>query len=214
MSQASNGFVFDNCKFQNIRSHGLLIKSSEGKILNCTFRNIGMSCGAILYEIYWGESGVTENMVIDRNLFDHTGYFNNIDLYATVSITGLGSSVEEDYLCYKNIVISNNKIINRTTDYAVYVNSAKDIKILNNDFGPFVGNNFTSHPEEPDSPDFPRPLIHINGAMNVEISGNKYPNPDLAGMDYVVAERNKNVYGSDVSYDGTVDGESLIPDDV
>jgi hypothetical protein len=214
MSQASNGFVFDNCKFQNIRSRGLLIKSSEGKILNCTFRNIGMSCGAILYEIYWGESGVTENMLIDRNLFDHTGYFNNIDLYATVSITGLGSSVEEDYLCYKNIVISNNKIINRTTDYAVYVNSAKDIKILNNDFGPFVGNNFTNHPEEPDSPEFPRPLIHINGAMNVEISGNKYPNPDVAGMDYVVAERNKNVYGSDVSYDGTVDGESLIPDDV
>ncbi|MBQ8350731.1 MAG: hypothetical protein IJY20_01645, partial [Clostridia bacterium] len=214
MSMASNGFIFDNCRFQNIRSRGLLIKSSEGKILNCTFRNIGMSCGAILYEIYWGESGVTENMLIDRNLFDHTGYFNNIDLYATISITGLGSSVEEDYLCYKNITISNNHILNRTSDYAIYVNSAKDVYILNNTIGPFVGNDFGKYPEEGDTPDSPRPVIHINGAMNIEISGNIYPNMEFAGADYVVAERNKHVYGSDVTMDGTVDGDSLIPDDV
>jgi hypothetical protein len=208
MNMASNGFVFDNCRFQNIRSRGLLIKSSEGKILNCTFRNIGMSCGAILYEIYWGESGVTENMLVDRNLFDHTGYFKNQDLYATVSITGLGSSVEEDYLCYKNIVISNNKMINRTTDYAVYVNSAKDVKIINNDFGPFVGNDFGKYPEPGDNPN--RPVIHINGAMNIEISGNKYPDQDIIGSEYVVAERNKNVFGADVEFDGL----PLIPDDV
>ena len=94
MSMSSNGFVFDNCKFQNIRSRGLLIKASGGTIQNCTFRNIGMSCGAILYEIYWGESGVTEDMLVDRNLFDHTGYFKNHDLYATVAVVGLGSSVQ------------------------------------------------------------------------------------------------------------------------
>ena len=212
MSMASNGFIFDNCKFQNIRSRGLLIKSSEGKILNCTFRNIGMSCGAILYEIWWGESGVTENMLVDRNLFDHTGYFANSDLYATISITGLGSSVEEEYLCYRNIVISNNTITRRTTNYAVYVNSAKDVKILNNTFGPFVGNDFGKYPEADDNPY--RPLIHINGAMNVEISGNTYPDMDILGIDYVVAERNKNVFGSDVSIDGTVEGDTMIADDV
>ena len=210
MNMSSNGFRFDNCKFQNIRSRGLLIKASGGVIQNCTFRNIGMSCGAILYEIYWGESGVTEDLLVDRNLFDHTGYFANQDLYATVSITGLGSSVEEDYLLYKNIVISNNVIRNRTTNYAVYVNSAKDVKILNNDFGSFVGNNFTNHPEDPETPDNPKPAIHINGAMNVEISGNKYSQPDPIIEDYVHAERNKNVYGSDVE----MDGMPLIPDDI
>ena len=208
MSMSSNGFVFDNCKFQNIRSRGLLIKASGGTIQNCTFRNIGMSCGAILYEIYWGESGVTEDMLVDRNLFDHTGYFKNHDLYATIAVVGLGASVQEDFLLYKNITITNNKIINRTTDYAVYINSAKDVVIENNDFGPFVGNNFTNHPEEPDTYESPRPVIHINGAMNVKIAGNKYPNPDVLGIDYVVAEKNKNIYGSDVE----LDGSPLIPD--
>ena len=213
MSMASSGFRFDNCKFQNIRSRGLLICAAGGVIQNCTFRNIGMACAAMLYEIYWGETGVTENMLIDRNLFDHTGYFHNAmrdDLYASVSITGLGSSVEEDYLLYKNIVISNNVIRNRTTNYAVYVNSAKDVKIINNHFGEYVGNDFGVPLNEPESVDNPKPAIHINGAMNVEISGNKYSQPDPIIEDYVHAERNKNVYGSDVE----MDGMPLIPDDI
>ena len=214
MDMASNYFNFDNSKFQNIRSRGLLIKASNGTIKNCTFRNIGMSCAAILYEIYWGESGVTEDLLVDRNLFDHTGYFANKDLYATVSITGLGSEVSEDFLLYKDIIISNNVMMRRTTDYAVYVNSAKNVKIIGNSFGPFVGNNFTSHPEDPDPDNAPRPLIHVFAAMDVEISGNTYPSADLMGVDYVVAEKNIHVYGSDVTLDGTVDGPTLIPDDL
>jgi hypothetical protein len=212
MDMASNYFNFDNSKFQNIRSRGLLIKASNGTITNCTFRNIGMSCAAILYEIYWGESGVTEDLLVDRNLFDHTGYFKNQDLYATVSITGLGSEVSEDFLLYKDITISNNKIINRTTDYAVYVNSAKNVKIIGNIFGPFVGNDFTNHPEDPET-DGMMPLIHIFAAMDIEISGNTYPNPDAMKEEYVIAQKNIHVYGTDVTYDGTVDGPSLIPDD-
>ena len=214
MSKSSNNFVFDNCKFQNIRSRGLLVKSSGGTIKNCTFRNVGMAAAAVLYEIYWGESGVTQDLLIDRNLFDHTGYFENTDLRATISVTGLGSSVQEDFLLYKNITITNNKIERRTTDYAIYINSARDVVIKNNDFGPFVGNDFTSHPEAPDALDTPRPLIHINGAMNVWITGNTYPVMDIPGFEYVVAEQNKNVYGADVSMDGTEDGESMIPDDL
>ena len=210
MDMASNYFNFDNSKFQNIRSRGLLIKASNGTITNCTFRNIGMSCGAILYEIYWGESGVTEDLIVDRNLFDHTGYFKNQDLYATISITGLGSSVDEDFLLYKDIIISNNVMRNRTTDYAVYVNSAKNVKILNNDFGVFVGNDFTNHPEEPESEINPKPAIHIFAAMDIEISGNKYSKEEWIVEDYIHAEKNIHVYGSDVEFNGV----SLIPDDV
>ncbi len=207
MSQASNGFTFDNCKFQNIRSRGLLVKASDGAIKNCTFRNIGMACAAILFEVRYSESGITENMVIDRNLFDHTGYFKNQDLYATVSIYGLGSSVAEDYLLYKNIAITNNKIINRTTDYAIYINSAKDITVENNYFGEFVGNNFTDHTEAPESKENPKPVIHINGAMNVKIAGNRFPETGTV-QTQIVAERNKNIYGADVEKNG----EPLIPD--
>ncbi len=209
MDMCCNYFNFDNCKIQNIRSRGLLIKASNGTITNCTFRNIGMACAAILYELYYGESGVTENLLVDRNLFDHTGYFVNQDLYATISITGLGSSVEEDYLLYKNITISNNVIKNRTTDYAVYVNSARDVKIVNNDFGSFVGNDFTSHPEEPETATNPKPAIHIHGAMNIEISDNKYSQEDWGVDDYIHAEKHKNIFGTDV----TIKGIPLIPDD-
>jgi hypothetical protein len=49
--------------------------------------------------------------------------------------------------------------------------------------------------------------------MDIEISGNTYPNPDALKEEYVVAEKNIHVYGTDVTYDGTVDGPSLIPDD-
>ncbi len=212
MDMCCNYFKFDNCKIQNIRSRGVLIKASGGTIQNCTFRNIGMASVAILYELYYGESGVTENLLVDRNLFDRTGYFKNQDLYATVSITGLGSEVSDDFLLYKDITISNNKMINRATDYAIYVNSAKSIKITGNTFGPFAGNDFTNHPENPEEPNTTKPVIHIYAAKDVEISDNTYPYKDAYKEEYVVAEKNVHVYGKDVSIDGTVNGESLIPD--
>ena len=204
MSMASNGFVFDNCLSQNIRSRGLLIKASEGQIVNCTFRNIGMACAAILYEIYWGESGVSENLVVARNVMDHTGYFikytsGNEDRYSPISIEGLGSRVEEDYLLYKNIQITDNIILNRTTKYAVYVNSARDILIKGNSFGDYVDGESDEH--------FTR-AVHINGAMDVEISGNIYSSLDLSVQDYIVAEHNKNIFGTDVVFDGI----PVIPD--
>jgi hypothetical protein len=197
MSRASNGFIFDNTVVRNIRSRGLLVKASEARIENCTLENIGMSCIAILYEIFWGESGVTENTVIRNNLFDHTGFFDNVKYFAPISIHGLGSSVDEDYLLYKNIVLEGNVVKNRTTDYAVYVNSAKGIKIIGNDLG---RENDLGNAYEHD--------IYIEGAMNVEISGNKYSKDAVSPADMVRAEKIKNIYGTDVSENGV----SLIKD--
>ena len=197
MSRASNGFIFDNTVVRNIRSRGLLVKASEARIENCTLENIGMSCIAILYEIFWGESGVTENTVIRNNLFDHTGFFDNVKYFAPISIRGLGSSVDEDYLLYKNIVLEGNVVKNRTTDYAVYVNSAKGIKIIGNDLG---RENDLGNAYEHD--------IYIEGAMNVEISGNKYSKDTESPTDMVRAEKIKNIYGTDVSENGV----SLIKD--
>ena len=204
MSMASNGFIFDNVLSQNIRSRGLLIKASEGQIINCTFNNIGMACAAILYEIYWGESGVSENLLVARNVMDHTGYFTkytsgNQDRYSPIAIEGLGSRVDEDFLLYKNIQIIDNVIRNRTTKYAVYINSACDITIKGNDFGDREGG------EDPENPTL---AIHINGAMNIEISDNKYSSLDLSIEEKIIAEHNKNVFGTDVEYNG----EKIIPD--
>jgi len=204
MSMASNGFIFDNCLMQNIRSRGLLIKASDGEIVNCTFRNIGMSCAAILYEIYWGVSGVSENLTVARNVIDHTGFFTkytsgNEDRYSPIAIEGLGACVEEDYLLYKNIQILDNVIRNRTTEFAVYVNSARDVLIKGNDFG----NHVDGESEE----NFTR-AVHINGGMNIEISDNVYSALDLPIEEKIIAEHNKNVFGKDVEWEG----ESLIPD--
>lgn len=193
MSMASNGFCFDNCLVRNVRSRGLLIKASEGAILNCTFRNIGMSCAAILYEIIWGESGVSENLRVERNLMDHTGYFYAVDRYAPIAIEGLGSRVDEDYLLYKNIRIADNVARNRTTKYAVYVNSARDIQILNNDFGSYADGEYGEHLSR---------AIHLNGAMNVEIAGNTYTDNGLSRTDAIVAEHIKNIFGADVTQNG------------
>ena len=191
MSLASNGFTFDNTVVRNIRSRGLLVKASEGRIENCTFENVGMSCVAILYEIFWGESGVTENMIVKNNLFDHTGFFDNVKYLAPISIHGLGSSVDEDYLLYKNIHIEGNVIRNRTTDHAVYVNSAKGVKIINNDFGNKLAED-----------------IYIEGAVNVEISDNIFSDPTLSRKEIIKAEHIKNIFGSDVTENDT----PLFPD--
>ena len=192
MSKASNGFIFDNTVVRNIRSRGLLIKASEGKIINCTFENVGMSCVAVLYEIYWGESGVSENLEIARNYINHSGYFQDQDIYSPIAIQGLGSRVDEDYLLYKNINITDNVIRNRTTQYAVYVNSARDVNILRNDFGTYAD----------ESEDHISDAIHINGAMNILIEDNIFSPYTEDICIAVYAEHNKNVHGKDVGQDG------------
>ena len=194
MSMASNGFLFDNTVVRNIRSRGLLIKASDAAITNCTFENIGMGAVAILYEIYWGESGVTENLEVSRNLFRHTGYFTqyttgNTDRYSPIGIEGLGSSSDEDYLLYKNIRITDNVIEERTSLYAIYVNSAKEITITGNTFGQRYNYDGTV-----DS-NYDEGLIHILGANGVTVSGNTYP----AGTDIIVVKENAlNVTGTDI----------------
>ena len=217
MSMSSNNFVFDNCKIKNIRSRGLLIKASGGKIINCTFENVGMACAAILYEIYWGESGVTENMTVDANLFDHVGYFckgrstDYQDRYSAIAIEGLGSRVDEDFLLYKNIAITNNYIKNRCADYVIYVNSAKDVVIKNNTFGRGCSNGGLDDPDfEPETVATRKYVIHLNGAMNVEVSDNTYAWSweESTIQDYVKAEHFKNLFGTDVTHDG----EHIFPD--
>ena len=163
-----------------------------------------MACAALLYEINWGESGVSENITITRNLMDHTGYFikyttGNEDRYSPIAIYGLGSRVDEDYLLYKNIAITENVICNRVTEFAVYVNSAHDVIIKDNDFGYHI---------DGESEETYTRAIHINGAMNIEISGNIYTSFFEAVDERIIAEHCKNIFGADVEEGGV----SLIPD--
>ena len=212
MSLNSNGFYFDNMVVRNVRSRGLLLKASDGTVKNCTFQNIAKVAVAIIYEIYWGESGVSKNITVEKNLIDHTSYSPSAPAieddsdsykYCPIVIMGRGgSSLSDDFLLYKNIVINGNKLINRCLDlsnYAIYVRAAADVKITNNDFG---------ESDIEDGLDVFCQGMYLNGALNVEISGNKF-SPFVQSMadsgDYtriITGDRYKNVFGTDVSIGG------------
>lgn len=191
MSMASSGFLFDNTLVRNIRSRGLLIKTSRATIKNCSLINIGMGAIAIHYEIYWGESGVTEDLTVQNNLIQNTGYFRNTDICSPISIYGLNASeTDDDFLLYKNITITGNRITDRTTNYAVYVNSVKGVTIASNTFGPRKG--YTNDTDN-------SPAIHINAAKDVTISGNTYPAKLQSAVTRVVMENAVGVDGTDIN---------------
>lgn len=168
-SMASGGFLFENTMVRNIRSRGLLIKASDGTISNCTFRNIGMSAIAVNYEIYWGESGIVENLTIEKNLFYHTGYFGTDESLSVISVNGLNSSGEEDTLLYQNIRIADNRFINRSTDYCIYLRGIKNATI--------TGNYMGIHGEEDHrmrAGQGVTPVICLRGAVQIELNDNTY----------------------------------------
>ena len=190
-SQSSNGFKFDNSMVQNTRSRGFLLKGSDGLVTNCTFRNIAKVAIALIYEIQWGESSASENVRIEKNLIENTSYSPGVGTYhyVPINIMGLGEGhLEDEYLLYNNIYIEGNVFVNRNdtkSPYAIYVQSAKDIFIRNNDFGCAEEGKFK--------------VLWLNCVRNVELSGNLYP-PYSDGMPkyYVEGEKYVNIYGDDV----------------
>lgn len=196
-SMASGGFLFDNTMVRNIRSRGLLIKASDGTISNCTFRNIGMSAIAVNYEIYWGESGIVENLKIEKNLFFHTGYFGTDESLSVISVNGLNSSGEEDTLLYQNIQIVDNRFVNRSTDYCIYLRGIQNATI--------TGNYMGIHGEEDNRMRAGlgvTPVICLRGAVQIELSDNTYElfekeycKPDLQRL--IVQENAFRLTGND-----------------
>ena len=207
MSRASNGFHFENMVVQNVRSRGLLIKASDGTVKNCTFRNIAKVAVAVIYEIFWGESGVSENILIENNLIDHTSYSpggpaidsdNRNYKHVPIAVMGLGGkSIDPDFLLYKNITITGNKLVNRCLDlsnYAIYLRAVCDVAITNNDFG---------YSEEEDGRDKICLPLYLSGAMNVELSGNTYSSYVEGNVsEYVHGKKYQNIFGTDVEKDG------------
>lgn len=211
MSRASNGFLFDNMIVRNNRSRGLLIKASDGAITNCTFENNAKVAIAIIYEIQWGESGISENVRVERNLINHTSYspgggiINEIGyVHCPIAIIGMGGrSTEPDFLPYKNIQIIGNVFTNRVISnkpYAIYIQAAQNVLIKDNDFG------FS----EEDMEENYATAIYLRGATDIELTGNIYPPYIMDDVpNYVSGEKYSNIHGSDVE---DIDGKSLIED--
>lgn len=191
-----DGLVYDNVVAQNIRSRGFLIKCGENTIKNCTFRNIGMAAVAIMFEIEWGESGVCDNTQVLNNYFENTGYYKNTARYSPITVVGLGFNTGDKYLPYTNISIIGNVIRDRYPDQALYINSAREVIIRDNDFGTKIDEDgFT-----------PYPSIYIHYAKNITIENNIYPDYATENWQRFNLSGHVNVHGSDV---GTVEDDPI-----
>ena len=208
-SRASANAVFDNILFQNIHTNGARIKAPGAVVKNCTFHNIAKTATALIFDIWWGESGIVEGYLFENNLIDHTGYAKygapTIEdastysyKYTPICIMGLGGQhLSDDYLLFKDIRIEGNKLVNRCLDlynYAIYIRAAKNVTVKNNDFG-------TS--DEEDGWQKYCGVLYLNGAADVELSGNTYSPWIDGGIEfYVHGDKYKNIFGTDVSVGG------------
>ena len=203
LSYASYGFIFDNCLIQNGEKSGMRVKASGGTVQNCTFRNLAKTATAMVYEIYWGESGIAHSYTFKNNAVENIGYakYNATPLdedslqyrYTAICIIGLGGSVvDEEHMLFKDILIENNVFSNRCLEnynVAIYARGAGNITIRNNDFG-------TS--EEEDGLDKYAGVMYLHRVVNVELSGNTY-SPYIPNVkDYVQGSLFANIFGEDV----------------
>jgi hypothetical protein len=204
LSMNSAGFTFDNVLIQEKVARGILTKTHDATIKHCTFRGI-YSTGVLLsVETTWGESTVPRNVVVQNCLFDDTGRGYGVDTnltYSCIAIQGLGANgtgstivVSENTLPCRGIQIIGNKFINGNNNYHISVSAAQDITIRDNVF----------EAREDDTSKRYGKAINIQGAMNVEISGNTYSkfavdsegNLDITKA--IVANNYDKLYGKDV----------------
>ena len=197
LSRNSAGFNFDNVMVRNTRSRGILVKTVGANINNCTFQNLGHTGVLLSVEFVWGESSVSQDVKVTNCLFDNVGFINKgfaNKTLAPVAIKGLSSTVSEEALLYKNILIEGNKFINNQNNYAVTVNSAQNVKIANNVFEEAVG----------EDKDHPHLVIDVETAMNIEISDNTYSKYLKSVNDGVTAKNYKNIFGTDITLKGDI----------
>lgn len=194
LSRNSVGYIYDNVTVQNTRSRGILFKTMNVTAKNCTFKNLAHTACLLSVEHVWGESTVGCNATIKNCIIDNVGFINNYDFYlplSPISIVGFSKTVSEDTLLYKNILIEGNRFKNNTHDYQININSAENVRIINN--------VFEAHKNE--NEEKTRKVINIDTAMNVEISGNRYSRFLKNVKDGIDAKNYKNVFGSDISLD-------------
>lgn len=191
LSRNSVGYIYDNVTIKNTRSRGILFKTMNVTAQNCTFKNLAHTGCLLSVEYVWGESTVGCDATIRNCIFDNVGFINNYDYYlplSPISIVGFSKTVSEDTLLYKNILIEGNRFKNNTHDYQINVNSAENVRIINNVFEPNQKENEMKL----------KKVINIDTAMNIEISGNKYSHFLKDVRDGIDAKNYKNVYGSDI----------------
>lgn len=102
-NRMGNGFLIKDCNFSHNRSRGVLIKGSNGKVINNTFVGNWMYSILVTPETWWLESGSSDNVLIDGNKF-----IENKKQYA-INVSGCGfSRVPSPIGLHNNIIVKNN----------------------------------------------------------------------------------------------------------
>ena len=106
-----------------------------------------------------------QELEITDNLLENNGFFKNQPKGSPIAIAGDGQVTSDPaYLMHQDILIEGNVVRERCTDYALYINGAQRVKVLNNDFGTRKG-------EAADTAS----SVRVDGVYDVELSGNTYP---------------------------------------
>ncbi len=200
-SRSCNGFLFDNVIVRNNRSRGVLIKACDGTVTNCTFRDNAKIAIAVLYELYWGESGNVENLVIKNNLIDHVGFAitpSDLYLHYPINIAGLSKgTTDEQFLLFKDIQILHNKFINPVGEHWIYMKGVQNVQIEGNDFGSFKNEN----------EDLYMKVALLNGAKDIILKDNI--------LSAVLLEMIENAVEGEHYKGVIVDGmDDIIPDNI
>lgn len=204
LSANSIGFTFDNVMVRNSTARGVLCKTHDATIKNCTFRS-NSSTGILLsVETTWGESTVPRNVTVIGCLFDDTGRNQGRETnttYSCIAIQGLGANsttiaVSDNTLPCSDIRIIGNKFINVNNRHAISVTAAKNILIQNNVFEARPEDNERTYGK----------AVYINGVMDIELSGNTYSSFARGDMERAVTALNyQGLTGTDV--------EGKLPED-
>ena len=188
---ASAGARIENTKVTCGRSRAALLRACKSTIKNCTYEHIGAPAIGILFEPYWGESAIVQDMKIENNLISHTGFRKPGDLAAApISIDAPGELNIEKSAIYRNITIRGNVLKNRATDWAIFVDGVAGVIIENNDLGRkadmegFGGKNLA---------------ICLQNCIDVKIEGNTFPNPTMSLKNAINLTNVKRLTGKDVN---------------
>ena len=207
LSANSCNYTMDNVMVFNGHSRGFLIKSTDITLKHCTFRNVNNAGLLITTEPEWGESTVARDVLVERCLFDNTGYHFNAGqspFRACIRIEGTSKIASKDTLPINNIHINKCKFTNNRQWNAIQVNSAQNIKITNNTFDPI---------DETGRENVRGVAVILSTCVDVEISDNVYNLKNFGGdvKNVIIGQNYKEIYGSDVTM---ADGSPIFPDNI
>ena len=197
LDRNSANYIFDNVLMQDARGRGILVKTVGARVVNCTFRNMLHAGVMFSAEPTWGESSVPQDIVIEKCLFDHTGYTNEDygnRRYTPISVYGQGTILTEECLLYRDLYVRDCRFINTVQSNFVYIQSAQKVYIENN---VFERADYVEHEN-------PSRILLADTAMDIIFKGNKYPT-DAPITDRVVATNYKNIVIEDEVLKGDVE---------